>query len=189
MHLSTHNGWLAKEYAVKLMQDEIRRFPFLPWLIVLFTVALIALGHYVYLFDKDRLSLHCSADAFIAKSNTEMQLELQIEAKGGNLSMDYHFFEQGHPVGEISLKGVLETLQYGDMTYKARIDQGDFNIDLTSLYVPPYMQNIIDFSRKRMLANSSIDVNVRVLVTDSVQDYSIIQILPGEAIWACKHQQ
>ncbi|WP_028772516.1 hypothetical protein [Shewanella waksmanii] len=156
-----------------------------PRFIVLFSVALIAFGHYVYLYDKDQIFLQCQADAYIAATETDLQIGLEIKSLADEFSMDYQFLTDGEVIGEITLDGMLTQLQYGDMTYKATLNEGQFNIDLSSMYIPPYMKNIIDFSSERMVDDSEIEVDIRVLVTDPKQGYSIIQLLPGESIWVC----
>ncbi len=147
-------------------------------------IILIFSLHYYHLSEKE-IYLLCEGELYGGDASDDLKLMLSIETKEKNIILNYQFFHKGYPLGKITFKGKLNTIDVASMTYKFLIDAGEFQLNFGKKTIPSHMEGLINTAKHALEYSKTENLDLQIIDMNSNEDYAVIQFNPGYGIWIC----
>ncbi|AQS37787.1 hypothetical protein Sps_02635 [Shewanella psychrophila] len=157
-----------------------------PILFSLLAVVILVFGLHYYHLSEDGIDLVCTGSSYGEDASDDLDLTLTLETKAKLVTLNYQFYRKDSPLGKITFRGVLDTLDVANLTYRFLIDAGEFQLSFGQNAIPPHMSSIID-SAKWALEHSKIaNLDLQIIEMNNAEGYAVIQFNPGNGIWICE---
>ena len=154
-------------------------------LFCLLTVVILIFGVHYYHLSEDGIDLVCKGHSYGEDASDDLELLLTVETNAKQVSLNYQFSREDNPLGQITFRGVLDTLDVASMTYRLLIDEGELQLSFGQKAIPPHMSSIIDSAKQVFAYSTTASLHLHIIDMDSAKGYAVIQFNPGDDIWIC----
>ncbi|MBE7214733.1 hypothetical protein MK852_13775 [Shewanella benthica] len=156
-----------------------------PILFCLLTVVILIFGVHYYHLSEDGIDLVCKGHSYGQDASDDLELLLTVETNAKQVILNYQFSREENPLGQITFRGVLDTLDVASMTYRLLIDEGELQLSFAQKTIPPHMSSIIDWAKQTLTYSKTASLHLHIIDMDSAKGYAVIQFNPGDGIWIC----
>lgn len=157
------------------------------WFLVFALLVIVGLciGLHYFFVPEENVSLSCRANLYSEDINRDLDVGLEIEAKGELVTLKYRFFESGLEKSSMILSGKVSKLDLSSMSLKLELNNGQVISNLAQARLSKHMKTIIDASRLAITNGTPLTLGINLVELDEKDNYAIIQFLPDDGLWGC----
>ncbi|BCV29515.1 hypothetical protein AYI72_05355 [Shewanella algae] len=163
------------------------------WILLLLLLLLFAAGIiWADTLISKRLSPNFNCEASLIRpgmavdqANTE-KLRLRIATENGHARLRVSYRHDSEPWASIELTGSIKGLEPGSLSYLISLEQRQEKLQVDEAELPPYLLAMRDSINKALAQPGKLDLRLHVLEMDILADYALIQVTPGDHLWACR---
>lgn len=114
------------------------------------------------------------------------KLRLGITTENGQTRLKVSYRYDNEPWAGIELAGTIEGVELGSLSYLMSLEPYQDKLLLGEEELPPYLMAMREAINKALAQSGKLELRLHVLEMDILADYSLIQLSPGNHLWACR---